>query len=78
MCNWGYFAYDFAVSRITSYLHVFLVNTFVLNFYINVLPKNGFCCFISDQNKNITCLKYTGQVLFIDFWEPKQSSEKSS
>ena len=30
MYSWGYFAYDFAVSGITSYPHAFLSSTFVL------------------------------------------------
>ena len=41
MCNWGYFAYDFAVLRIT-----FSCKYICSNFNVNVLQKNGFCRFI--------------------------------
>ena len=40
--------YDFAASRVTSFPHAFLASS---NFNINVLQKNIFCRFISDQDK---------------------------
>ena len=54
MCNWGYFAYDFVASWITSYPHPFLASTFLFEFQCECIIQNGSCRFISDENKNLT------------------------
>ena len=75
MCNSVYFAYDFAVSRVTSFPHAFLASTlvrkvekYILPFYKRPGQKHNFIC----------CLKCAGQVPFINICEPRQTCGKFS
>ena len=81
MCKWGYFTYDFVVSRITSYPHAFLVSTLLFEFQDKCITEKWFLPFYKrpGQKHNFTCcMKYTGQLLFIYFCEPRQCSGISS
>ena len=82
MYNWGYFVYDFAVSRITSYPRAFLqwqVHLFESQY--KCIAEKWFLSFFKRPGQKhifIGCLKYTGHLLFIYFGEPRQSRAKFS
>ena len=68
-----------SVSHRLRHIHTHFWQAHLFKFLNKCIKEKWFlrfCRFISDQD--IHCLKYTGQLLFIYFYEPRQSSRKFS